>query len=120
MLYYHNPRCSKSRKGLEYLESKGIQEGVGFRVKEYLKDGVEEKEFLDLIKYTGLAPLDGLIRTKEALFKDLGLAGKDLSDLEWARIVHENPKLLERPIFVNDEKKAAIGRPDAHNFDSII
>ncbi len=115
MLYYHNPRCTKSRQGLEYLDSKGVD----FRIKEYLKDGIEEKEFIDLIKYTGIDPLKGLIRTKEALFKDLGLAGKELSNIEWAKIVHENPKLLERPILVNDNKKAAIGRP-TENFDSIL
>lgn len=115
MLYYHNPRCTKSRQGLEYLDAKGVD----FRIKEYLKEGIQEKEFIDLIKYTGLAPLDGLIRTKEALFKDLGLSGKDLNEMEWAKIVHENPKLLERPILVNDNKKAAIGRP-TENFDQII
>jgi len=104
--YYHNPRCSKSRQGLELLESNGVQP----EIKLYLKEGISAQEFSDLIEMTGKAPLEGLIRVKDATFKELDLKGKDLSNKQWAKIVSETPALLERPIFVNG-KKARIGRP---------
>ena len=104
--YYHNPRCSKSRQGIEFLNNYDFP----FEVVEYLKTGVSEKDFLEIVKKSGLKPLEGLIRTKESLFKELGLKDKDFSDKEWARVISENPKLLERPILVTD-KKAKIGRP---------
>ena len=111
--YYHNPRCSKSRQGLEVLEKRN----VSFEIVEYLKSGISQSEFLDIIKKSGLKPLDGLVRTKESLFKELGLKGKDLTSKEWAKVISENPKLLERPILVTD-RKAVIGRPP-ENFKNI-
>ena len=104
-LYYHNPRCSKSRQGLELLEKKGVD----FEIKEYLKGPLTQKEVKDLSKQLKMDPLD-FIRQKEQIFKDLNLSYKGLSSDEWCKIIVENPKLLERPILA-DGKKAVIGRP---------
>jgi len=112
--YYHNPRCSKSRLGLELLQENDIQ----FDIKEYLKEGFDKKELESLFKKLNLAPLEGVIRTKEALFKELDLKGKDLSLSEWIDVLIENPKLLERPILVSD-KDAVIGRP-TENLSKIL
>ncbi len=107
MLYYHNPRCSKSRQGLELLSTSGVDPTI----KEYLKEGLTKSEVLDLIKKLNIQPLDGLIRVKDALFKDLGHSKSDtLSNDQWADIISKNPALLERPILVSGDK-AEIGRP---------
>jgi arsenate reductase (glutaredoxin) len=105
MIYYHNPRCSKSRQGLALLEENKITPTV----KEYLKEGLEEKELDALFKRLGKEPLE-VMRTKEDVFKELNLKGKDLSRKEWLKIIAEHPVLLERPI-LDTGKKAAIGRP---------
>ena len=103
--YYHNPRCSKSRLGIDFLNENNIE----FEIIEYLKTGVSEKDFLEIVQKSGLKPLEGLVRTKESLFKDLGLKGKNLTDKEWAKLINENPKLLERPILVTkDQAKSLI------------
>ncbi|MAE59668.1 MAG: arsenate reductase (glutaredoxin) [Halobacteriovorax sp.] len=104
--YYHNPRCSKSRLGIDFLNENNIE----FEIIEYLKTGVSEKDFLEIVQKSGLKPLEGLVRTKESLFKDLGLKGKNLTDKEWAKVINENPKLLERPILVTKDQ-AKVGRP---------
>jgi arsenate reductase len=100
--YYHNPRCSKSRQGLALLEEKGVE----LNIKEYLKVGLSLKEAKELIALLETPP----IRTKEALYKELALKGKDIKANKWAEILSANPSLLERPILVTD-KRAIIGRP---------
>ena len=51
-----------------------------------------------------------IIRTGEDLYRQLGLKDKSLSEEQLTNVVAENPKLLERPIVVNNGK-AAVGRP---------
>lgn len=108
-VYYHNPRCSKSREGLVLRTAKGIEP----EIKEYLKEGISPSDFLSILAVLKISPLEGLIRTKEAVFKELDLKNKKLTDKEWAKIVSENPSLLERPILQVGEK-VAIGRPPEH------
>ncbi len=105
MLYYHNPRCSKSRQGLALLEENNISPTI----KEYLKEGLKENELDALFKKLGKEPIE-VVRTKETVFKELGLKEKELSRKEWLSVIAENPVLLERPI-LDAGKKAAIGRP---------
>ena len=50
-----------------------------------------------------------MMRTGEALFKELGLS-KDASDDELLAAMAEHPKLIERPIVFSGDR-AAIGRP---------
>jgi arsenate reductase len=105
MIYYHNPRCSKSRQGLALLEENNVTPTV----KEYLKEGLEAKELDSLFTRLGKEPLE-VMRTKETVFKELELKGKDLSRNEWIKVITENPVLLERPI-LDTGVKAAVGRP---------
>ena len=50
--YYHNPRCSKSRQGLELLSKKKIN----FEIKEYLKVQLSLKEIRELLGKLKLNP----------------------------------------------------------------
>jgi arsenate reductase len=103
VIIWHNPRCSKSRETLALLEDEGHE--VEERL--YLVDMPTKNEILDVLDKTGLKPSQ-LIRRKDALFKELGLADADEDALLIAMVEH--PKLIERPI-VLAEDKAAIGRP---------
>ncbi len=101
---YHNPRCSKSRQTLELLKEKSIEP----EVVEYLKTPPNAAELKDILSKLGLSP-DELMRKKEAIYKELGLAGvSDENELITAMV--NNPKLIERPIVIKGDK-AAIGRP---------
>lgn len=100
---YHNPRCSKSRQALALLEENGIK----FEVKEYLKEGLSQKEIKEL-KNLLKADVKDFTRTKEGVFKELAL--KDASEAQIIKAMADNPILLERPIFVKG-KKAIVGRP---------
>ena len=105
MIYYHNPRCSKSREGLQLL----IQNGHDPEIKEYLKTGFEKKEVEEIFKKLGKGPLE-IIRKKENIFKELELKDRELSDSQWADTICEHPVLMERPILVTNDG-AVIGRP---------
>ena len=101
---YHNPRCRKSREGLQLLkESK--QE---FKIIEYLKETLSFDELKSIINLLGITPLE-LIRKNESIWKK-NYKGKELTNDEVIRAMTEHPKLIERPIVINKEK-AVIGRP---------
>lgn len=102
---YHNPRCSKSRASLEMLEAKGITPDI---VK-YLETPPTREELAEVLNKLGLKA-EQIVRKGEALYKELGLAEKNLTNDEWISVLVDNPQLMERPIVVNGDK-AAIGRP---------
>jgi arsenate reductase len=104
-IYYHNPKCSKSRAGLEFIQ----QLNIDFTIKEYLKEPLSEAEVLTLFTRLG-DEVSQIIRTKEDIYKALGLKGKELSNRELAHLIIENPRLLERPILCGPTR-ACIGRP---------
>jgi len=101
---YHNPRCSKSREGLAYLEEKNIP----LAVIKYLDTPLSIAEIQHLIKLLNIQPIE-LVRTKEAEWI-ADYKGKDLSDAAIIEALHLHPKLIERPIVVNGNR-AVIGRP---------
>jgi len=104
MKIYHNPRCSKSRAGLKFIQDAGKET----EIIEYLKNPPTEKELKKIVKMLGMKPLD-LIRKNEVVFKEQ-FKGKNYTDDEWIRIMAENPKLIERPIVIEGDK-AVLGRP---------
>lgn len=101
---WHNPRCSKSRQTLALLEEHGQTPNVRL----YLTDAPSEDELRQALNMLGLEP-GQVIRSGEALFKELGLSKSDDSETLLAAMA-ANPKLIERPIvFANGQ--ARIGRP---------
>lgn len=102
---YHNPRCSKSRASLEMLEAKGINPTI---IK-YLDTPPDKAELTEILDKLGLQA-EQIVRKGEALFTELGLNDRTLSNEEWIEVLAQNPRLIERPIVVSGNK-AAIGRP---------
>jgi len=103
---YHNPRCKKSRAGLQYLQEKGVEP----QIIEYLKNPIGEAELKDLLVRMHKKPFE-IIRTQEAIYKS-DFKGKNFTDDEWVKILVENPKLIQRPIVVKGPK-AVWGDPPA-------
>ncbi len=101
---YHNNRCSKSRNGLKLLQ----ESGKDFKVINYLEDIPSKETLQEIINLLDIKPIE-LVRKNEAIWKEQ-YKGKDLTDDEVITAMIDNPKLIERPIVVN-ENKAVIGRP---------
>ena len=101
---YHNPRCSKSRQGLAILEASGKT----FEIVKYLEEQLTAEQLSEIISKLKSKPID-LVRKNEAIWKS-NYKGKTLSDSEIIEAMVANPKLIERPIVVNNTK-AVVGRP---------
>lgn len=102
---YHNPRCSKSRAALALLTEKNIN----FETILYLENPPTTGKLAQIISLLDLPTARQLMRTGEAIYKELGLANID-DEQTLLAAMSNNPKLIERPILVGDNK-AAIGRP---------
>ena len=101
---YHNPRCSKSREGLQLLEL----EGKPFTTVKYLNEPLTNEELTTLIAKLGIAPIE-MVRQKESIWIQ-NYKGKQLSDIGIIDAMLLHPALIERPIVVHGDK-AVIARP---------
>ena len=90
---YHNPRCSKSRKALEILNSKTKD----FKIKKYLEDGIDIIELKSILSLNKISK-EEIIRTNESSYKELKLTKKDLSKDAIINYIYKFPILLQRPI----------------------
>ena len=103
--YFHNPRCSKSRAGLELLAERGVHP----QTVAYLEQAPSVGDLKDLLRRLGL-PARALMRTGEPEYAGLGLDDPSLSEEALLAAMHEHPRLIERPIFIHGDR-AVIGRP---------
>ncbi|MDK3019524.1 arsenate reductase (glutaredoxin) [Pseudodonghicola flavimaris] len=103
--YWHNPRCSKSRQGLTLLEEKGAD----LHIRRYLDDAPSAEELAAARAALGNPPAVEMMRTKEKLFRDLGLSKTD-DDAKLMAAMAAHPVLIERPLAIRDGR-AVIGRP---------
>lgn len=111
---FHNPRCGKSRQTLARLEAGGVTPTIV----EYLQTPPTKQRLRELLKLLGFTDARQLMRTKEPVYAELGLArvtGQDA--LLDAMVAH--PILIERPIVVKDGKRAVLGRPP-ENVDALL
>ena len=104
---YHNPRCSKSRKTLEIIENAGVSP----RVVRYLEEPPGADRIRELAATIGV-PVSDLLRRNEDEFRN----ATDLPDLgddsALARWLTDHPRVLQRPIVIDDAKGVAVvGRP---------
>lgn len=101
---YHNPRCRKSREGLAIVEASGQD----FEIVKYLDHPLTADTLAGIISKLGITPLD-LVRKNEAIWKS-DYKGKTMSDVQIIDAMVQHPKLIERPIVINNTK-AVVGRP---------
>jgi arsenate reductase len=105
MIYYHNPRCSKSREGLKIVENSN----KNIDVKLYLSEKITFTELTQIIDKLKIKPID-LVRKKEGVVKKENLNFENMSDKVIIETLVKHPILIERPILVSDTQ-AIVGRP---------
>jgi arsenate reductase len=104
---YHNPRCSKSRQTLELIENAGVRPTVV----RYLEDPPGADRIRELAATIGV-PVAELLRRNEDDFRhatDLPDLDDDASLAAW---LAQHPRVMQRPIVIDDSAGLAIiGRP---------
>lgn len=102
---YFKPNCATCQTAMKLMKENTKEE---IQTVEYLVETPSEKEIKEILKMLGMKA-EQLVRKKEPLYKEK-YEGKEISNAEWIKILHNNPILIERPIVVKDGK-AIIGRP---------
>ena len=97
---YHNPRCSKSRKVLEILNSKTKD----LKIIKYLENGFDIMELKSILNLNKISK-DEIIRKNESSYKRLKLTKKDLSKDEIVNYIVKFPILLQRPLIFKYKNK---------------
>ncbi|MEQ9125501.1 MAG: arsenate reductase (glutaredoxin) [Alphaproteobacteria bacterium] len=105
VVIWHNPRCSKSRETLALLRENGVEP----EIVEYLKTPPSGDEIRTVLGRLGL-DARGLMRKKEAPYKELDLGAASVSEDDLVAAMAANPVLIERPVVLQGER-AALGRP---------
>jgi len=101
---YHNNRCSKSRQALAALE----ESSADIKVVQYMNEPLTKETLKFLLKKLGYKA-EQLLRKNGQVFKEL-IEGKNLTEDAILELMCANPKLIERPIVISDEK-SIVARP---------
>jgi arsenate reductase len=102
---YHNPGCGTSRNTLAAIRAAGHEPVIV----EYLKTPPTREELKSLIARMGVN-VRAVVRSKEPLYRQLGLDELDVGDEELLDAMMANPVLINRPIIVT-ERAAKLCRP---------
>lgn len=92
---YHNPRCGTSRNTLALIRNSGDEPIVI----EYLKQVPSKQELQQILAAMSLSARQ-LMREKESVYQELGLADDKWSEDALIDMMLENPILINRPIVV--------------------
>jgi arsenate reductase (glutaredoxin) len=106
---YHNPACGTSRNTLGLIRNAGIEP----QIIEYLRTPPDRATLLSLIAAMQV-PVRDVVRAKEPLYADLGLAEAGDDTLLDAMLAH--PVLINRPI-VSTSRGTALCRPSERVLD---
>jgi arsenate reductase (glutaredoxin) len=102
---YEKPTCTTCRTLFALLTERGID----FERVKYHVDPLPEEKIRDLLRKARVGPRE-VLRTKEPVYRELGLDTRDAGDDELIALMAEHPQLLQRPI-VERGDRAVLARP---------
>jgi len=85
------------------------ESGVPFEKVNYYIEPLTKQKLVELLAKMKLGPRD-ILRTSEAIYKELGLSKGEFTDDELVSLMVKHPDLIQRPI-VERGKRAVLGRP---------
>ena len=104
---YHNESCSKSNAAFDLLRERG----VNFKIVNYIEMPPTVDELRTLCKQLD-NNIESMIRKKEGGFLKFRDDWDGWTLDEKLEFLANNSELMERPILVNPNNKAKIGRPN--------
>ena len=111
VVIYHNARCSNSRGALALLREHGIEP----EVVDYIAHPLTAAQLQALVAQLRV-PVRDIMRSKEAIYEELGLGAPHWTDAQLLDQIAAHPQLLNRPIVVTP-KGARLCRPPERVLD---
>jgi arsenate reductase len=105
IIIYQKPTCTTCRQAVQLLKDSGKP----FTAVNYYDKPFTKSQLKDLLKKAGLSAKE-VLRTKEEIYKKLGLSKKDLSEDELIDLMIKHPDLIQRPL-VQKGDKVILARP---------
>lgn len=105
IVVYQKPTCTTCRSVYRALQ----EAGVDFEAVDYYVDPISKSKLEALLRKMNMRPRE-LLRKGEAIYKQLHLAEKELTDDELIDLMVSHPDLIQRPI-VEKGARAILARP---------
>ncbi len=102
---YQKPTCTTCKQVYAALRDAGVD----FNAVNYYTDPLSAAQLTVLLRKMGITARQ-LLRTREPIYKKLGLADRELSEKELIDLMVEHPDLMQRPI-VENGNRAILTRP---------
>jgi len=102
---YQKPTCTTCKQVYAALK----EASVDFNAVNYYLEPISKAKLKELVKKMGISARE-LFRTKEDIYKELKLAGKEISDDAAIDLMAKHPDLIQRPI-VEKGSRAILARP---------
>jgi Spx/MgsR family transcriptional regulator len=103
LVFYTYPSCTSCRKTKAWLK----QNHVDYEERHLFKETPDIDELLNIIKLTREGVKE-ILATRSETFKKLNVDIDDLKVSEMLQLLHDEPRLLRRPI-LTDGKKLVVG-----------
>ena len=105
IVVYQKPTCTTCRQVYAALK----ESGVDFEAVDYYLEPIPKTKLVELLRKMRMKPRD-LLLTNEAVYKQLALGARELSDAEIVDLMVEHPDSIQRPI-VEKGGRAILARP---------
>lgn len=102
---YQKPTCTTCREVYKTLKERGVD----FEAVDYYINPIPRTKLKELLRKMKISAAE-LLRTKEPIYKELGLFKKQLSDDQILDLMAQHPDLIHRPI-VEKGNRAILARP---------
>jgi len=102
---YEKPTCTTCRNLVALLE----EQGIPFDRLDYHVDPLPREKIAELVRKTG-EPASALLRKRELVYGELGLADREVDDDKAIDLMAEHPALMQRPVVERGER-AVLARP---------
>jgi len=85
------------------------ERGVDFSKVNYYIEPLTKKKLTELVRKMNISPRE-LLRKSEPIYRELGIATGEFTDVQLISLMVEHPDLMQRPIIERGER-AVLGRP---------
>jgi arsenate reductase len=105
IVIYQKPTCSMCRQVYAALKERGVDVSTV----DYYVDPIPKAKLVELLAKMDISARE-LLRTKEPIYRELGLGSRELDDEAIVELMVAHPDLIQRPI-VEKGDRAVLARP---------